>query len=698
MFTPRTRLRSSALGTTLFAVLTVMVGIGFSQHTNNAAQLLSKAQNLGPEDQSKQITVTVWLKQHNQASLDELVKQIYTKGSPNYHHFLTREQYNAKFAPNAQESATVREFLQAHNFRVTSVDKNNHYVMAEGRVGDAQNAFNVQISLYKINGQVHRINTSEYSIIGPVSALVKAVHGLNDLAAVPASVRPINPETGKTFAPQPLAAAAANATAAVAGNPCLHGIQTFKFTTPGGGPSAIYTGNRYATDTTNTCPGFTPPQVQAAYGLNSVYKKGWDGTGQTVIIVDAYGSPTIMDDANTFSSLYGLPALNSSNFTIAYPGGQPTVFNSGWAGETTLDVEWVHSVAPGANIVLVVTPDNSSLDVGVFWAIDNPYGSTPLLGTSLSASWSSSELLNLLFGYEDELKIQNSYNQLAAAIGMSANYATGDYGDYVQDYLNLYGLNLPPSVQMPASSPYATAIGGTSLFVNNTNHIQFQTGWGNNETRLTYASPNAPYDPPLELGFIYGAGGGTSAYWAKPSYQNSLSGDFRQIPDIGYLADPYTGVNIVITPSGVVGDPQYFEVIGGTSLATPMFSGLWAIANQAAGTASPLGQAAPYLYSLPAGAISDVLAVDNGHDVKGKIYAPKTPVLIESAADLAQPLENTTTFLSAFYHGSSTRYYDLTFGTDSSLVTGTGWDNVTGVGTPNGLAFIQGVVAEASAP
>src|SRR5581483_4160948 len=437
---------------------------------------------------------------------------------------------------------------------------------------------------------------------------------------------------------------------------------------------------------------------QAAYGLNSLYKKGWDGTGQTVIIVDAYGSPTIMDDANTFSSLYGLPALNSSNFTIAYPGGQPTVFNSGWAGETTLDVEWVHSVAPGANIILVVTPDNYSLDVGVFWAIDNPYGSTPLLGTSLSASWSNSELLNLLFGYEDELIIENGYNQLAAAIGMSANYATGDDGDFVQDYFNLYGLVLPPSVQMPASSPYATAIGGTSLLVNNTNHIQYQTGWGNNETRLTFPAPNAPYDPPLELGFIYGAGGGTSAYWPKPWYQSSLSGDFRQIPDIGYLADPYTGVNIVITPDGVVGDPQYFEVIGGTSLATPMFSGLWAIANQAAGTAAPLGQPAPYLYSLPTGAITDVLAVDNGHDVKGKIYAPKTPVLIESAADLAQPLENTTTFLSAFYHGSSTRYYDLTFGTDSSLFTGVGWDNVTGLGTPNGLAFIQGVVSAATAP
>jgi subtilase family serine protease len=144
----------------------------------------------------------------------------------------------------------------------------------------------------------------------------------------------------------------------------------------------------------------------------------------------------------------------------------------------------------------------------------------------------------------------------------------------------------------------------------------------------------------------------------------------------------------------VSGSPAV-EVIGGTSLATPVFSALWAIANQAAGSKAPLGQAAPLLYSLPTGAITDIKPVNNGLDVRGKIKNPPAPVLVETAADLAQPLENTTTFLSALYHGSSTRWYDLTFGTDSSLVTAPGWDNVTGLGTPNGLKFVQAVVAAA---
>jgi subtilase family serine protease len=244
---------------------------------------------------------------------------------------------------------------------------------------------------------------------------------------------------------------------------------------------------------------------------------------------------------------------------------------------------------------------------------------------------------------------------------------------------------------MPGSAPYATAVGGTSLFLNSSGAIQFQTGWGNNETRLAFPAPNPPYDPPLHRGFVFGAGGGTSAIWPKPAFQSSLPGNRRKVPDISYVADPFTGVNIVITFRGT----PVLEVFGGTSLATPIFSGMWAITNQAAASKAPLGQAAALLYGLPSGAINDVLPVNNGHDVHGYIYNPPQPVLIETAADLAQPLENTTSFLSALYHGSSTRWYDLTFGTDSSLVVTPGWDNVTGLGTPNGIHFVNSVVAAA---
>ena len=673
----------------MFALLALLAVSGFAQSSRRPG---AKPQNLGPEDPSKLITVTVWLNQHNKAALDELVRQMYQPGSPNFHRFLTREQYRSQFAPTAAEAAQVRAYLMAHNFAVTSVEKYNHYVVAQGRVSDAQNAFNVQLSRVSLNGQIHRTTGASASIHGSVGALVHTVEGLSDFAARPTLARPLDPGTGK-----PAAAPAFSPASATSPNVCLTGYQQLSFTTAGGGPSATYHGNRYATDATNTCPGYTPAQVQTAYGLNPLYSKGWDGTGQTIIIVDAYGSSTIRADANTFSSAYGLPALNSSNFKIYHPGGPATCGAAcgSWPTETTLDVEWAHAMAPGANIALVVAPDANSLDIAEFWAIENPEVITSYangdLGYTISNSWAGFEILDVLYGGQSVLNTELAMTELAASLGISTDFASGDWGDNVQLVANDYGITVPPSVCMPASSPYATGVGGTSLFLKTGGNIQFQTGWGNNETRLTYADPNPPYDPPLQLGFIYGAGGGTSAAWAEPPFQSSLGNTWRQVPDISYIADPYTGVNVIMTVSGA----PVLDVIGGTSLATPVFSGMWAIANQAAGAKAPLGQAAALLYSLPAGAITDVKPFNNAWDVKGTITNPPQPLLVETAADLAQPLENTTTFLSALYHGSSTRWYDLTFGTDSSLVTAPGWDNVTGLGTPNVLHFVQAVVAAA---
>lgn len=133
-----------------------------------------------------------------------------------------------------------------------------------------------------------------------------------------------------------------------------------------------------------------------------------------------------------------------------------------------------------------------------------------------------------------------------------------------------------------------------------------------------------------------------------------------------------------------------------------MFSGVWALANQAAG-GGPIGQAAPLLYNLPFSAISDVRQIGSVNNVKGIISIPNAPpkpptIIHESARALAGPLGNTINFVSALFQSTvSTRWNVFTFGTDSSLTTGLGWDNVTGVGTPKGMGFIKAVVAEASA-
>src|SRR5580692_11472853 len=131
---------------TALLVILAVVSFGFPQSAkaqvaaDNTSRLLSNAENLGAEDLSKQITVTVWLKHHNQGAFDELVREMYDKNSSNYHRFLTLEQYHANFAPTVQEGATVRDFLTARNLTVSSADKNNHYISAQGRVADVQDA------------------------------------------------------------------------------------------------------------------------------------------------------------------------------------------------------------------------------------------------------------------------------------------------------------------------------------------------------------------------------------------------------------------------------------------------------------------------------------------------------------------------------------------------------------------------------
>jgi subtilase family serine protease len=659
------------------------------------AVIPTHALNLGPEDQSKQITVTVWLKPHNKPALDALVRQMYDKTSPYYHQFLTLKQYKAKFGPTKKDAAAVRDFLASRNLRVTSMDKHNHFVVAQGRVGDVQTAFRTQIRRVMVNGSVHRVNTTEAAITGAAAPLVAAVQGLSDLGYQSYVAPAADPETGTPDAGLPVTSPGTNGLFFSAD--CLRPPESVTFTTAGGFPSATYFGNRYGADITNGPPnlppcGYDSAEIQQAYGLNHLYRRGLDGTGQTVVIVDAFGSNTIVADTNLFSSLNGLPALTSSNFQIYTPNGSATCTSTNgciggnWQFETTLDVQWAHSIAPGANIALVLAADNSftNLDIANLFAIENG------LGNVVSNSFGIPEIALVNF-LPSELVVENGISEIAAALGISQNIATGDAGDNLAVDNAAFGIN-SVSVGANADSPFATAIGGTSTFLDSNDNIELQTGWGLNFVRIANPTPNPPTIPPLFFGFQSGSGGGTSAVYSKPSYQRRVRGKFRQVPDISMNADPETGNEIIVTPDSVPGNPQFVEVFGGTSLSCPMFSALWAIANQAAG-GGPIGQAAPLLYQLHGDAINDVTAVSSPFNVTGVILNPPNLPVFESAAFLAQPLGNTEDFLSALFQSpASTRWDVFTFGTDSSLTVREGWDNVTGLGTPNGAEFVQGVV------
>jgi subtilase family serine protease len=251
--------------------------------------------------------------------------------------------------------------------------------------------------------------------------------------------------------------------------------------------------------------------------------------------------------------------------------------------------------------------------------------------------------------------------------------------------------------------------------LNANNSIAWQAGWGTN-----WGVPvllGAVSDPPGTIGYEYGSGGGASdcvyqdsnfnciSGWPKPSFQSQLPGSYRQVPDISWLADPTTGVAILISIPGLV-PPQVWEVIGGTSVSTPMFSGLWAIANQEAQTANkpPLGQAAPYLYSMPANAIYDVVPVTSKHNVTASIQEANGTTEYDASQVLGGAAEANYSFITAqwVYPYEADTLVVYSFGTDcqidlafgptqcndpAALTTQVGWDNVTGVGVPNAKVF-----------
>jgi subtilase family serine protease len=650
--------------------------------SSNTPGFIKNATDLGPVDPEAVISVTVWLKLHNEEQLDQLVQQQYTRGHANFQKWITQDQFNAQFSPTAQEANAVQNWLSAHGLTTLAVAENNFYVKVQGAVADVEKAFHVQIDSFSVNGQTFRSNTSDPSINDSSGNHVAAVTGMDDYGFSPKNVRPVEADG----TPAPFVAidpSAVTPDGAFFERACFRAPQTHTFAGPG--VSATYTGNRYGADITNTAfghlapCGYSPRDVRAAYHINDIYAAGLQGDGETIVITDAFGSATIEEDAAFFSSFYGLPPIDLT--IVKAPGivHNPDGTQLGWNVETTLDVEWAHAIAPNAKIALVLATDQSSLDEAINLAVVHH------LGNTISNSWASLEG----FGNPVRLGRVNRILEMAAAQGIDVNFSSGDNGDDQA----VVGFK---TVEFPGSSPFATSIGGTSLAMDSKRNVLFETGWGTNLTRIAnrISQGSTPVDPPLNdprfgLGFQFGAGGGTSLTFAKPAFQSGLTGTMRQVPDIAMLADPFTGVEIIETIQTPTGPAFGVGVIGGTSLASPLFSGVMALAAQKAGHG--LGQAAARVYALPAGAVKDVVPPASSTNVSGSI-TDGSGTKFYNAGALAAPLETTAAYYSAFYNSPfSTRWFVITFNTDTSLSTAVGWDNVTGVGTPNGLSFVNGV-------
>jgi subtilase family serine protease len=361
-----------------------------------------------------------------------------------------------------------------------------------------------------------------------------------------------------------------------------------------------------------TAPCYGPDQLQIAYNEQPLFNAGITGAGQTIVIVDAFGSPTIEADLAVFDAQYNLPAPPS--FKIIQPAGKvpvwdPTDANGdvGWAGETTLDVEYAHSMAPGANILLVETPvDETEGTAGMPQIVKaENYVINHHLGQVISQSFGATEPT-----FPSAASIQGLRSAYFNAVRnhVTVLAATGDAG--ATDYSNAAGtlLYTHPEVDWPSSDPLVTAVGGTQLALLSTGQrTQADRVWNDS---TNYALNNAFSGSPGPTALA--TGGGLSTVFARPSYQNSVAGlvgDHRGVPDISMSA---ACSGLVNTYQSFPGAPAGWYVDCGTSEATPLFAGIVALADQLAGHS--LGLINPALYALSAARAPGLVDVTAGNN------------------------------------------------------------------------------------
>jgi hypothetical protein len=347
----------------------------------------------------------------------------------------------------------------------------------------------------------------------------------------------------------------------------------------------------------------TPAQVRTAYGIDSL---GLTGAGQTIAIVDAFDAPTIRSDLQSFSAQYGLTDITRDNFQVYYATKQRPNYDAGWSTEASLDVQWAHAIAPDAKIILVEARTNSNEDL--LQAYDR---AVELLqadgGGVISLSLGRQEL--------DIDPIANLHFRNENTSNVSFVVATGDDG---------------AMAGFPAISPDVTAVGGTFLDLDaGGNLITPESGWP-------------------------GSGGGLSSFFTQPDFQKGVTvaggtlGNRRAVPDLAMLADPRSGVSVLNSSPDIFGSSGW-NLVGGTSLATPLFAGVTALINQRRAELgkgvigdqlnNAIYQAADEDY---AGTFNDITSGTNGYsavrgyDLVTGLGSPK-PGLVEAVAQFDTP-------------------------------------------------------------
>ncbi|MGO9724116.1 MAG: protease pro-enzyme activation domain-containing protein [Streptosporangiaceae bacterium] len=666
MFRGATKWRSRIAGAATLPVVAAMVAGAFAM-SGTAQAATPSAQPLpgthpawatasaarGVTAAGSTVSTQVYLTGRNPAGLAAFAAAVSDPASPDYQHYLTAAQQQAEFGPTTAQLRAVDSWLTGAGLKITA--STEQYVTVSGTASAIGRAFSTQLRNYALAGHVYYAPSAEASVPASVSTAVLGVSGLTN---APRGARPASVPT-----------TAAGRSATPAKSPYI-----------GLSPCATYWGQKtpahlpkaYGRHNPDPVCGYTPNQIRDAYGVAST---PYTGKHVTVAVVDAYGSSTILKDTNTFDRDNKFPEFAKGQFSeIVTPGdwtnesacGGP----AGWLPEESLDVQSVHTMAPGAHVLYVGA--NSCFDSDFLAAFANIIDHH--LASIVTNSWD--EDLYDSTGNEPVASIK-AYTQAfeeGATEGIGFYFASGDCStdapSIVQHGLNCDIHSSDPQVTFPASDPWATAVGASAIGIGAHNNYLFETGMGDDEATLLSGRTWSH----LPGTFLFGAGGGTSNYFTQPHYQAAVvpsalshtllthqhsAKAMRVVPDVAMEGDLFAATMVGFTqqlPNGTTGFGE--AGYGGTSVATPLFAGVQADAQQA--QHKLVGFANPEIY---------LRYREHG------------------TADFRDITDHPggQTFATAINGGISGGVQQgqlFTLGKDYTLVAQRGYDNVTGVGSP----------------
>lgn len=579
----------------------------------------------GATSDGARVAVRVYLAGRDATGLAAYAKAVSDPRSASYGKYLSADQARARFGATKAQVSAVKRWLTSAGLKVTGVTQ--HYVAVSGDVAAAEKAFGTQLHNYTKGTRTYRAPAAAVSVPEALKDAVLTVTGLDDAPHL-ASHKDRLPPPETVFR------------------------NAGPFSTYHGSNVASTLPDAYGTKIPYAVKGYTGRQLRAAYGAGT-----HTGKGVRIAITDAYASPTIAYDAATYAERHGDAAYTSGQLRQVLPTKYTDTKDcgaAGWYGEETLDVEAVHAVAPAAQITYVGAASCTDQDLldSLGKIVDNH------LADIVSNSWGETEDAQT----PDLAAAYDQVFQFGAVEGIGFYYSSGDDGDEVAS-------SGTKQVDIPASSAWVTAVGGTSLAVGKGDRYLWETGWGTEKADLSADGRSWTGFPGA---FTSGAGGGTSRTVAEPYWQkgvvpdalaraNSADGN-RVVPDIAAIADPNTGFLVGQTQTMPDGRTQAYDEyrLGGTSLAAPVIAAVQALAQEARG-GKPVGFANPSIYArYGSKAYHDVTDNPTGAD------------LAVARVDFVNGYDATD--------GLTTSVRSL--GKDSSLSAVKGYDDVTGVGTP----------------